>query len=115
VAKVFINGEAFEWDSSRSPMSEALAIERALNMRYVDWQTELGAGSARALAGFYWLVWRRNGRDVPWADIESGDVEIDRATSYVEGDASDEDEDPTGAPEEAPQPPDPSQPTLEST
>jgi hypothetical protein len=114
MAKVFINGEAFEWDTSRQPMSEALAVERALNMRYVDWQTELAGGSARALAAFYWLVWRRNGRDVAWADIESGAAEIDRAASYVEGGAG-EDEDPTEAPEGAPQPPDPSQPTLEST
>jgi len=68
VAKVTINGEVFSWDPARKPLSEALAIEAGLKCRYVDYETDLAAGSARALAGFIWLVWRRNGRDVPLED-----------------------------------------------
>jgi hypothetical protein len=41
-------------------------------------------GSARALAGFIWLVWRRDGRDIALADILSGDVEVDLATLDIE-------------------------------
>lgn len=77
MAKIIINGESFEWDNSRKPMSEALAIENALGMRYADWETELQAGSMKAMCGFVWLVWRRAGRDTALKDILSGDVEID--------------------------------------
>lgn len=77
MAKIRINGETFDFDSARKPMSEALAIENALGMRYADWETELAAGSMKAMCGFVWLVWRRDGRDVALGDILSGDVEID--------------------------------------
>jgi len=58
-------------------MSEALAIEQATGMRYVDWEAELAAGSMKAMCAFVWLVWRRDGRDVALEDIVSGDVEVD--------------------------------------
>jgi hypothetical protein len=77
VAKIKINGEVFDWDATHHPMSEALAIEQATGQRYVDWEADLGGGSMRAMCGFVWLVWRRNGRDVPYEDIISGKVEID--------------------------------------
>jgi hypothetical protein len=79
VTTIRINGEKFEWDGTRKPMSEALAIENGLGMRYADWETELAAGSMKAMCGFVWLIWRRDGRDVKLADILSGDVEIDLA------------------------------------
>lgn len=99
MAKVTINGEVFAWDGSRQPMSEALAIEDGLKCRYVDWESDLNAGSARALAGFIWLVWRRNGKDVPLEDILSGKVEIDLAETRVEAD-EDEPPGPTSPPPE---------------
>ena len=77
MAKIRINGETFDYDQSHHPMSEALAIEEATGMRYVDWETELSAGSMKAMCAFVWLVWRRNGRDVPLGDILSGEIEID--------------------------------------
>lgn len=77
MAKVTINGEVFEWDPVRKPMSEALAIEKALGIPYVQYEEGLANGSARSLAGFVWLVWRRNGREVDLADILSGAVDID--------------------------------------
>lgn len=79
MAKIRINGESFDFDQSHHPMSEALAIEQATGLRYVDWETELGAGSMKAMCAFVWLVWRRDGRDVPLDDIVSGKVEIDLA------------------------------------
>jgi hypothetical protein len=107
VAKVTINGEVFEWDVSRKPMSEALALEQALKCRYADWETDLQAGSARAMCGFIWLVWRRNGRDVPIADILDGKTEIDLNEFSL---VTDEGEtDPT------PLPPEPSSTTGAST
>jgi hypothetical protein len=93
MSKVTINGEVFAWDPSLSPLSEALAIENALHMRFDDWNAELRAGSAHALAGFIWLVWRRNGRDVAWADIEQGKVEVEMSTYKLEPDDGDAAED----------------------
>jgi len=75
--KVTINGEVFGFDPVRKPMAEALAIENALKMPYAKYEEGLREGSARSVAGFIWLVWRRNGRDVPLADILSGTVPID--------------------------------------
>jgi hypothetical protein len=77
MSKIRINGEAFDYDQSHHPMSEALAIEEAMGMRYVDWEAELAAGSMRAMCGFVWLVWRRGGRDVDIKSILSGATEID--------------------------------------
>jgi hypothetical protein len=91
VAKVTINGEVFGWDPSRKPMSEALAIEHALKCNYAQWETDLQAGSARAICGFIWLVWRRDGRDVALDDILSGEVEIDLGDFNVEADEGETD------------------------
>lgn len=77
MAKVTIGGEVFDWDPVRKPMSEALAIEEALKIPYVQYEEGLAEGRARCLAGFVWLVWRRNGREVPLADILSGAVDVD--------------------------------------
>jgi hypothetical protein len=98
VAKVTINGEVFEWDFARKPLSEALALENALKCRYTDWETDLQAGSARAVAGFVWLVWRRNGRDVPIDSILSGAVEVDLEGLNIEADEGETD--PTSPPPE---------------
>jgi len=77
MAKVNINGEVFDFDFAHKPMSEALALENASGMRYADWETELGAGSAKAMCGLVWLIWRRSGRDVELKDILAGEVEVD--------------------------------------
>jgi hypothetical protein len=93
VAKVTVNGEVFEFDPVRKPMAEALAIEDALKIPYAQYEEGLGKGSARSIAGFVWLVWRRNGKDVPLADILSGAVDIDLSTLEIE--AADGEADPT--------------------
>ena len=84
MAKVRIGGEYFEFDFQRQPLEEMLALEKALNVTYGQWNSDRQAGSARALAGLIWLVWRRNGRDVAFADIESGAVELDLADFDIE-------------------------------
>ena len=86
MAKVTINGEVFGFDTGHKPMSEALALEAALKCRYADWETDLQAGSARALCGFIWLVWRRDGRDVSLDDMLTGQVEIDLNSLSIEDD-----------------------------
>jgi hypothetical protein len=107
VAKVTINGEVFDFDTSRRPMSEALAIENGLHCTYAKWETDMEAGSARAMCGFIWLVWRRNGKDVNLADILSGEVEIDLTALEIEPDEGEAD--PTSPP------PEPSDTTVSAT
>ena len=75
--KIVLAGEMFEYDGTKAPMSEALAIEHVYKRRYAEWQTDLGAGSARAMCVLAWLIWRRDGRDVPFEDIIDGTVDFD--------------------------------------
>jgi hypothetical protein len=82
--KVTIGGEVFDFDAARRPLSEALAIEKALGIPYAAYDEGLRAGSARSVAAFIWLVWRRNGKDVPLADILSGAVDVDLDTLEVD-------------------------------
>jgi hypothetical protein len=106
VAKVTINGEVFDWDPSRRPLSEALAIEAGLQIPYVQYREELAQNTTRAVATYIWLVWHRAGRDVALADMLAGKVEVDLgAIGYEDDDASD----PTG------QTPAPSSSTGEGT
>lgn len=77
MAKVTINGEVFSFDLGHKPLAEALALEEGLKIPYVQYEEGLNTGSVRSLAAFIWLVWRRNGRDVPLADVLSGAVEVD--------------------------------------
>jgi hypothetical protein len=112
VAKVTINGEVFDFDLSRKPLSEALAIENALKIPYAQYEEGLRAGSARSVAAFIWLVWRRDGRDVPLADILSGTVDVDLDT--LEMDAGDDAGDEGSAGPTTPTPP-PSSTTAAGT
>ena len=58
-------------------MSEALAIERVYQRRYAEWQQDLAAGSAKAMCVLAWVIWRRDGRDVPFEDIIDGTADFD--------------------------------------
>ena len=75
-----------------------LALEQALGVTYGKWSSDRQAGSARALAGLIWLIWRRNGREVDFADIESGNVPVDLADFDIEdaGEAPDPTVSPSG-------------------
>ena len=44
-----------------------------------EWQSDLNAGGAKAFCVLAWLIWRRDGRDVPFGDILSGKVDFDLA------------------------------------
>jgi hypothetical protein len=75
--KVVIAGMAYEYDGQRAPMSEALAIERVYERRYAEWQSDLAAGSARAMCVLAWIILRRDGTEVPFEDIISGKFDFD--------------------------------------
>ena len=82
--KFTINGEAFDssWDFGHVSMSDALAIEKVANRRYVEWEMEFLGGSAEALAAFVVLTWRRDGREVELKNILNGSVELDFSETY---------------------------------
>jgi hypothetical protein len=97
--KVTVNGEKFDFDTSRKPMSELLAIENGLHCTYSKWEDDMRAGSARAMCAFIWLVWRRDGRDVKLADMLSGEFDFDTSDFDIEPDEGETD--PTIPPPEA--------------
>lgn len=75
--KVVLGGEAFDYDGTKAPMSEALAVERVYKRRYAEWQSDLQAGSAEAMCVLAWIIWRRDGRDVQFEDIINGKADFD--------------------------------------
>ena len=75
--KVKLDGETFDYDGDKAPMSEALWVEDVYKRRYVEWQADLQAGSAKAMCVLACLIWRRDGRDVPYEDVISGKVDFD--------------------------------------
>ncbi len=111
MVKVTINGTVYSFDNERYPLAEAIELEEQLGMPFGEWRgTALGAGSARALAGFVWLVLKRNGQDVPLADIISGKFELAESDIRVEAEGGD----PTAAPS-GPPGPSTSQPSPKSS
>ena len=97
--KVTIRGEVFSFDNERYPLSEAIALETKLGMPFHEWRTGLGLGSAKSMAGFVWLVLKRDGRDVRLEDIISGAYDLDTSDVDIEEEGG---EDPTEAPSPAP-------------
>jgi hypothetical protein len=75
--KIVLAGETYEYDGTKAPMSEALAIEHVYKRRYAEWQSDLAAGSAKAMCVLAWVIWRRDGRDVPFEDILDGKADFD--------------------------------------
>jgi hypothetical protein len=96
--KVTINGEVFPFDAERYPMSEAIGLEEKLGVPFHKWRADLASGSVKALAGFVWLVLRRNGQDVPWEDIVSGAYPLSDSDVNIEQEGG---EDPTDPPSPA--------------
>jgi hypothetical protein len=99
MAKIGINGEFHEFDRNRKMVAEMIALEEATGLSYGEWEAGLDKGSARAYAALAWLVWKRAGRDVKFADIISGAVELNLGTLTIE---ADEPADPTPAGEPSP-------------
>jgi hypothetical protein len=94
--KVTIKGEVYPFDNERYPLPEAIELEEKLGMTFGEWQLALPRGSAKALAGFVWLVLKRSGRDTPLADIVSGAFPLDENDVVIEAEGGDE-PGPTGA------------------
>ena len=97
--KVTIKGEVYSFDGERYPVSEAIELEEKLGMSFHAWRSALNSGSVKALAGFVWLVLKRNGQNVPWQDIVTGAYELSDSDVDIEQEGG---EDPTPAPSSRP-------------
>jgi hypothetical protein len=97
--KVTIRGEVFSFDNERYPLSEAIALEEKLGIPFHEWRDALAEGSAKAMAGFVWLVLKRDGRDTTLEDIISGAYDLSTSDIDVEEEGG---PDPTPAPSPAP-------------
>ena len=103
--KIVLAGETYEYDGSKTAMSEALAVEHVYKRRYAEWQTDLAAGSAKAMCVLAWLIWRRDGRDVPFEDILEGRADFDlleMLTSMAEAAEAEAQAEPDPTPPSAP-------------
>jgi len=68
--KVTVDGQVFDYDPSKMLNTEAIALQKVTGMRIADWTKALTEGDAYALTGLVWLLWRRNGREVAFDDVE---------------------------------------------
>lgn len=95
--RVTLKGEVFEhFDNTSYTLREAIEVERGTGMPWGVWEASaLASGSAVAMAGFAYLVYRRAGRDVPLADILSGKFPLNTDDITVDGEGEDEPEGPT--------------------
>jgi len=70
MAKVTVDGEVFDYDATRLLNTEAIALQKVTGMNTQAWMKALTEGDAYALTGLVWLLYRRNGRDVSFDDVE---------------------------------------------
>jgi len=97
--RVTIRGEVFSFDNERYPLSEAIELEEKLGVPFHAWKGDLDRGSAKALAGFVWLVFKRNGKDTTLEDIISGAYDVSERDIEIELEGG---EDPTDLPSPTP-------------
>lgn len=81
MAKVTIDGQVYDYDSTKMLNTEAIALQKVTGMKIPQWTAALQEGDAFALTALVWLLWRRNGREVPFDEVEfdigSMDLEAD--------------------------------------
>jgi hypothetical protein len=79
MAKVTVDGQVYDYDPSKLLNTEAIALQKVTGMRVPEWSKALTEGDAYALTGLVWLLWRRNGREVSFDEVEFdiGGLELD--------------------------------------
>ncbi|WP_084963757.1 hypothetical protein [Thermoactinospora rubra] len=82
--KITIGDESVELDIAHLPLHEGIALQRATGWRIKELGEACAAGDLVAIAALAWLALRRMGKDVTFADIESGAYPIDLASINVE-------------------------------
>lgn len=88
MAKLTIDGQVYNYDPARMLNTEAIALQKVTGMRMQEWSTLLAEGDAFALTGLVWLLWRRNGHEVPFDEVEFdiGSIDVDEEQVEVQPD-----------------------------
>lgn len=84
MARFTIDGETHDVDVKKLGLHEVIAVQRATGYSMEQLVNGLVGKDAVALAAYIWIILRRNGEDVTWAQIESGERYIDIAAIQVE-------------------------------
>ncbi|MBB2909326.1 hypothetical protein FHS43_000572 [Streptosporangium becharense] len=83
--RMTIQGETFETDPNRLALHEGIALQKATGLTAKDLEAGMQNGDFLALAAYVWINLKfRLGKDVSWAQIETGEYEIDLAAIKVE-------------------------------
>lgn len=79
MAKIIVDGEAFDYEAEKQLTHEALWIEHVYKRNYLQWQEDMTTGGTRALCMLACLLWRRDGRNVDTAfqDLLDGKIQFD--------------------------------------
>jgi hypothetical protein len=88
--KVTVDGQVYDYDPSKMLNTEAIALQKVTGMTVPEWTTGLQAGDASALTGLVWLLFRRNGRELAFDEVE-----FDIGSLELEDDEEPETPDPT--------------------
>ncbi|TMR11753.1 hypothetical protein ETD86_34865 [Nonomuraea turkmeniaca] len=84
MAKIHIGDDSVEFDLNHLPLHEGIALQKATGWRIKQLVEALQDGDMLAIAGLAWLALKRMGKDVTFADIESGVYPIDLASISVD-------------------------------
>lgn len=68
--KVTIDGQVFDYNPNRMLNTEAIALQKVTGMRMQEWTSALTEGDAFALTGLVWLLYRREGNEVRFDEVE---------------------------------------------
>lgn len=93
--RVRIGDDSVEFDMNSLPLHEGIGLQKATGWRIKQLAEALQDGDMLAIAALAWLALKRMGKDVSFADIESGAYPLDLADISVETDEPKEGE---GAP-----------------
>lgn len=96
--KITIEGQVFEYDPNRMLNTEAIALQKVTGMKMADWAKALAEGDVFAVTGLVWLMYRREGRDVRFDEVE-----FDLGTMEIEEDEDEVPKEPVGPTEPVPE------------
>lgn len=68
--QIKINGKLYDHDAERLLVSEALAIEELTGYTVRDWNARLAEEHPLAMKGLAWILMRRAGEDIAFADVD---------------------------------------------
>lgn len=94
--KITVEGQVYDFDPARMLNTEAIALQKVTGWRIKEWSDGLAQGDAVAMTALVWLIFRRNGQETRFDDVE-----FDMGSLSIEDDEAEPVPDPTPPPVEA--------------